>query len=57
MKKLSAEEIVERYEQMKTKQRLWSARSRVRQLLLAKKAVEAGITVSDQEINEYLNRK
>ena len=54
--KLSTEEIVKKYEQMKMKQRMWSERARVKQLLLAKKAQAAGIVVSDQEIDDYLKR-
>ena len=36
------------------KMKQWSERARVRSLLLAKKARERGITVSDEEVDEYL---
>lgn len=41
----------------KEKVKEWSERARVRSLLLAKKAKEQGITVSEKEIDEYLNSK
>ena len=50
------EEIIEKYQRMVMKQRLWSKRARVRQMLLARKAVQQGITVTEEEVNEYLNR-
>lgn len=39
------------------KTREWSERARVRSLLLARKAKEMGITVDDDEIDEYLAGK
>lgn len=38
----------------KEKASAWSERARVRQQLLARKAKEAGISVSDEEIDEYI---
>lgn len=56
MKNYTNEQLVkmaERYE----KSRMTSEKYRVKQLLLAKKAIENGLEVSDEEILEYMNKK
>ena len=44
-------------EENKEKAAAWSERARVRQILLVKKAKAAGLTVTEAEVDEYLNSK
>lgn len=44
-------------ENNKDKAKVWSERARVRQQLLAKKAKEMGITVSEEEIDNYIAKE
>lgn len=41
-------------EQNKEKSAAWSERARVRSTILVRKAKEAGLTVSEKEVDEYL---
>ena len=59
---ISREELVElrklaneRLEQKKKQKRLWQRRN-AKLMLFKEKAVEAGIEVTDEEIDEYLNK-
>ena len=53
-KKKQADRAKEYREKNKEKSKMWSERARVRNLLLARKAKEMGITVTDDEIDDYL---
>ena len=57
-KERKAKETAKRYrENNSEKVKVWSERARVRNLLLAQKAKERGIVVSEEEIDEYLTEK
>lgn len=50
----AAERAKEYREKNKEKSQAWSERARVRSTILVKKAKEAGLTVSEKEVDEYL---
>jgi len=53
-KNKSAQRAKEYREKNKEKSAAWSERARVRSTILVRKAKEAGLTVSEEEVDEYL---
>jgi hypothetical protein len=57
MRRLTDEEKIAAYNKSVERSKKYSERSRVKNLLLARKAIEKGLSVSENEIDEYLKTK